>query len=374
MADPKEPRTSAEGPAPRPPADGGRVVEGSGGAADLSDRERQVLNALVDAHIHSGEPIGSKALADAPALQVSPQTIRNVLAALHERGLIAQPHTSAGRVPTDVGLRYYVDSLVRFTPPAPAVQGEIESRLEDAGGVDHALREAARLLSRLARQTCVVLAPPVSQDRLRHLELLRLRDDAVLFIVVSADGRVQNRLLEWTAGPAPSSSELQQMGARLTALLADKTLEEGRRVLDEAIAGTRTALTKIDEELLRLSRSGVEALLPDPAVHVDGTSHLIALTDDEEARRQQRELLALLDEQQRVRALFDDAVRAPGVRIFIGAENPAAALSQAGVVTATVGSGTAVGLLGVIGPRHLDYRRVVPLVDATAAIISRLLG
>ncbi len=340
----------------------------------LSERERQVLNALVDAHISTGEPIGSKALADVAELQVSPQTIRNVLAALHERGLIAQPHTSAGRVPTDIGLRYYVDSLVRFTPPAPQVQGEIESRLEDAGGVDHALREAARLLSRLARQTCVVLAPPVSQERVRHIELLRLRDDAVLFILVSGDGRVQNRLLEWLGSPAPSSSELQAVGARLTELLQGKTLEEGRAVIDDAIASTRLALNAIEEQLLRLSKSGVEAFLPDPAVHVDGTSHLIAVTDDHDVRTQQRELLALLDEQVGVRALFDNAVRAPGVRIFIGAENPAAALSQAGVVTATVGSGTAVGLLGVIGPRHLDYRRVVPLVDATAAIISRLLG
>lgn len=333
-----------------------------------------MLNALVDAHIDSGEPIGSRALADAASLQVSPQTIRNVLAALHERGLIAQPHTSAGRVPTDVGLRYYVDSLVRFTPPAPQVQGEIESRLEDAGGVDHALREASRVLSRLVRQTCVVLAPPVSQDRVRHVELLRLRDDAVLFIVVSVDGRVQNRLIEWSPGIAPSPSELLQMGGRLTALLADKTLEEGRRVLDDAVNDVSSALTRVEEKLMQLSRSSVAALLPDPPVHIDGTSHLIGASDDEEARKQQRDLLALLDEAQRVRALFDDAVRAPGVRIFIGAENPSAALSQAGVVTATVGSGTAVGLLGVIGPRHLDYRRVVPLVDATAAIISRLLG
>ena len=340
----------------------------------LSERERQVLNALVDAHISTGEPIGSKVLADVGELQVSAQTIRNVLGALHDRGLIAQPHTSAGRVPTDLGFRYYVDSLVRFTPPAAQVQGEIAARLEDAGGVDNALREAARLLSRLVRQTCVVLAPPVGQDRVRHLELLRLRDDAVLFIVVSIDGRVQNRLFEWRDGPAPSAVELHSAARRLTEMLVDKPLEEGRRLLDDAVNNTRDALSRLDERLLALGRDGVTALLPDPAVHVDGTGHLVAASDDQQVRHQQKELLLLLDEQQRVRALFDGAARSPGVRIFIGAENPAAALSQAGVVTATVGTGAAVGLLGVIGPRHLDYRRVVPLVDATAAIITRLLG
>lgn len=342
---------------------------------ELSERERQILLALVDSHIRSGEPIGSKALADAVENAVSPQTIRNVLAALHERGLIAQPHTSAGRVPTDTGLRYYVDTLVRFTPPAAEAQGEI-ARLEDAGGVDHALREASRVLARLSRQTCLVLAPPVAKDRVRHLELVRLRDDAVLFIVVSVDGRVQNRLLEWpiARGPAPSPADLERAGARLTALLDGKTLEEGRALLDAAVTSTQAALSAVDGEILRLSKAGVDALLPDPQVHVDGTSHLVTATVDEAVRQRQRDLLALLDEQQRVRALFDDAVGAPGVRIFIGAENPAAALSQAGVVTATVGTGTAVGLLGVIGPRHLDYRHVVPLVDATAAILSRLLG
>jgi heat-inducible transcriptional repressor len=342
---------------------------------DLSERERQVLQALVDAHIDSGEPIASRALADASTLQVSPQTIRNVLAVLGERGLIAQPHTSAGRVPTDLGLRYYVDSLVRFTPPAPQVKGEIETRLEDAGGVDHALREASRVLSRLSRQASVVLAPPVAADRVQHIEFVRLRDDAILFIVVSAEGRVQNRLMEWRDGMAPSSSELHEAARRMTGMLVGRTLEEGRAVLDAAVRDTRAALSRVDEQLLALSRAHVAALLPEPAVHVDGTSHLLSVAiDDGEVRRQQRALLELLDEQNRVRALLDVAVGAPGVRIFIGHENPQAALAGASVVTATVGSGRAVGVVGVIGPRHLDYRRVVPLVDATASVVSRLLG
>jgi heat-inducible transcriptional repressor len=342
---------------------------------DLSERERQVLQALIDAHIATGEPIGSRALADASSLQVSPQTIRNVLATLGDRGLIAQPHTSAGRVPTDLGLRYYVDSLVRFSPPTPQVQGEIETRLEDAGGVDHALREASRVLSRLARQACVVLAPSVAADRVRHVELVRLRDDAVLFIVVSVEGRVQNRLMEWRDGPAPSPMELDAAARRMTELLADRTLEEGRSILAAAVVDTKAALSRVEEQLLALSRAHVDALLPDPAVHVDGTSHLLrAHGDDDSAHRQQKELLELLDEQTRVRALLDAASNAPGVRIFIGQENPQAALSGASVVTATVGAGRAIGVIGVIGPRHLDYRRVVPLVDVTASVVSRLLG
>ncbi len=341
---------------------------------DLSDREGQVLLALIDAHISSGEPIGSKALADHGGVSVSPQTVRNVLAALSERGLISQPHTSAGRVPTDLGLRYYVDSLVRFSPPAPQVRGEIASRLEDAGGVDQALKEASRLLARLSQKACVVLAPPPASDRVAKVELLRLRDDAILFIAVSVEGRVQNRLLEWRHGNAPLASLLHMTSSRLTEMLAGKTLQEGQRLLADALAETRTQLGAVENELLRLSQKGVAAFLPDPAVHVDGTSHLIVDNDDGDARRRQKELLTLLDEQQRVREILDGASDAPGVRVFIGAENADSALSTAGIVTATVGNGRAVGVLGVIGPRHLDYGRVVPLVDVTAAILSRLMG
>ncbi len=341
----------------------------------MTERERKVLEALVEAHIASGEPIASRALADGAFLQVSPQTIRNVLAVLGERGFIAQPHPSAGRVPTDLGLRYYVDSLVRFSPPAPKVQGEIENRLEDAGGVDHALREASRVLSRLARQACVVVAPPVAADRVQHVEFVRLRDDAILFIVVSAEGRVQNRLMEWRTGTAPSSVDLHAAGRRMTAMLAGRTLQEGQEFLSAAVVDTRAALGLVEERLLELSRAHVGALLPEPAVHVDGTSHLLTPAfEDQEVRKQQRDLLALLDEQTRVRALLDAAMAAPGVRVFIGQENPVAALAGASVVTATLGTGRALGVIGVIGPRHLDYRRVVPLVDVTASIVSRLLG
>jgi heat-inducible transcriptional repressor len=346
------------------------------GAKDLSERESRVLQALVDAHIGSGEPIGSKALTDQSGLAVSPQTVRNVLAALSERGLISQPHTSAGRIPTDLGLRYYVDALMRFTPPAAQVQGEIETRLEEAGGVDQALREATRVLSRLSKQACVVLAPPPSLDRVAHVELLRLRDDAVLFIAVSIEGRVQNRLLEWPTPPAPPPSTLEATSARLTEMLAGRTVAEAQAVLERSVQETREALDAVAHQILLLSQTGLQGLTPEAAVHIDGTSNLLGDVDDGDARRRQRELLALLDEQHQVRAFLDIAAQAPGVRVFIGAENSSRALAGTSVVTSTVGAqgGGAVGVLGVIGPRHLDYSRVVPLVDVTAAVLSRLLG
>ncbi|MCC7070245.1 MAG: heat-inducible transcription repressor HrcA [Deltaproteobacteria bacterium] len=337
----------------------------------LSERERAVLQALIDAHIATTEPVASKAIAEIAELGVSPQTVRNVLAALHERGLIDQPHTSAGRVPTDRGLRYYVDSLLRWQAPSGAEQAEIEARIVD-GGVDGALREASRVLTRLARYTTIVVQARPTAERIRHVELLRLRDDAVLLIAVTEEGRVQNRLLQWrgaAAEQAPDERTLERTSQRLDALLAGHTFAEARTALLAEASSHRAELDRLERKLLALSAEGLRASEP-PQVLVDGTGHLLEDATDLEHTR---ELLHLLEEAERASELLERADAAPGIRIFIGDENPAA-LSERGVVVAPIGSGGALGTLGVIGPRHLDYARVVPLVDLTAQVVAKVLG
>lgn len=337
----------------------------------LSERERAVLQALVDAHIATNEPVGSKAIAEITELGVSPQTVRNVLAALHERGLIDQPHTSAGRVPTDRGLRYYVDSLLRLQVPSEAQQAEIEVRIADAG-VDGALREASRVLTRLARHTTIVVQPRASSERIKHVELLLLRDDAALLIAVSEEGRVQNRLLQWRGEPgdaAPDERSLERLSQRLAAILAGRTFGEGRAALLAEASGHRAELDALERKLIALSAEGLRAA-PAPQVLVEGTGHLLEEAAD---LARTRELLHLLEEAERTSELLERADAAPGIRIFIGDENPAA-LAERGVVVAPLGDGGALGTLGVIGPRHLDYARVVPLVDLTAQVVARVFG
>ena len=337
----------------------------------LSERERSVLQALVDAHIATNEPVGSKAIAEIAELGLSPQTVRNVLAALHERGLIDQPHTSAGRVPTDRGLRYYVDSLLRLQTPSDAQQAEIEARIANAG-VDGALREASRVLTRIARHTTIVVQARPAGERVRHVELLRLRDDAALLIVVSEEGRVQNRLLQWhpeQGERAPDEHSLERYGQRLSGLLAGKSFAEGRSALLALVQSRQAELDLLEKKLLALSAEGLRTSA-EPRVLVEGTGHLL---QDKTDLERTRELLHLLEEDERTSELMERADAAPGIRIFIGDENPAA-LAQRGVVVAALGASGALGTLGVIGPRHLDYGRVVPLVDLTAQVVAKVLG
>jgi heat-inducible transcriptional repressor len=354
--------------------------------ADLSDRERRILQALIDEYISTASPVGSKALVELTDLSVSPATVRNVLAALAEQGLIDQPHTSAGRVPTDRGLRYYVDSLLELQQPSAEVHDQISARIGEASEVQESLREASRVLSRLSRQTSLVIALQPDSAPIQHVELVRLRDDAVLLIVVTAEGKVQNRLLDWSkplgggqdAGhirePAPTRAELVLLSERLSGLLIGSTFEEGQQTIATMLADARAELSRVEKRVLTITHGGLSA--SDAAdVHVEGTAHLLQGPADQEAVRRTQELLSFLDEHDRLKNVLARAIEAPGVRVFIGEENPAAQLIERGVVTAPIsgGSGQRLGMLGVIGPRHLDYARVVPLVDLTARVVARVL-
>lgn len=341
----------------------------------LSERERLVLQGLIEEHIATAEPVGSKAIASIADIGVSPATIRSVLAELMDRGLIEQPHTSAGRVPTDRGLRYYVDCLLKLQAPTDDERGEITARIGEAGAADAALKEASKVLRRLSRHTTLVVAARAEVGRLKHLELLRLRDDAVLLILVTVDGKVQNRLLEWRGERAPEATALEKAGRRITELVEGRTFDEARAALGQEMQKAQSELADLERKLLELSAqslasaSGAQAITGGE-VHVEGTAHLLEKAPSLERTK---ELLALLEEDERVQALLEQASRAPGIRVFIGEENPARALAERGVVTAPLGPGGSLGVLGVIGPRHLDYNRVVPLVDLTAEILRRTL-
>jgi len=344
----------------------------------LSERERQVLEAIVDAHRASGEPVSSSALAAIVDLGVSPQTIRNVMGVLAERGLIEKPHLSAGRVPTATGLRLYVDSILRLEAPPEEVQSEIVSRLHRAPNVEGVVDEASRVLSRLARHATLVRAPRADGARLRHVDLVRLREDAMLVILVTEQGLVQNRIVELARASAVDAGLTPERLAQLSRALSDevrgRTLDDARRHLVNDIARAEQSLAAEDA---RIARDAARRALDDaereataPALRLQGEKHLLS-GDDPGAVARVRELHELIDEKSALVELLDDATRAPGIRIFIGKESGLAEL--AGLTVVAMGYGReegVVGGLGVIGPMHMDFARVVPLVAFTAELVS----
>jgi heat-inducible transcriptional repressor len=345
----------------------------------LSEREQRVLEAVVNAHIDSREPVGSKTLAQ--LMPLSPASIRNVMAALHERGLINKPHASAGRIPTSAGLRYYVDMLLKMQP-APGEAELAMRRVADAGSVDRGMEEAGRVLSRLSQKACLIRAPRPRAVRLRQIELLRLRDDALLVILVTADGSVQNRLVEigpvggerLVKGPLPAEVTLERMSRYLSERVAGKTLAELRPLLEAEIASAREEAGALEQEALRLGRAAMGELPPPDAVVIEGQRHLVAGSSSQDPSRLSG-VFSVLEERTRLLELLDRAEEAPGVRIFIGEENPLLELADLSVVTSTYGADEEVfGTLGVIGPVHMDYARVVPLVELAARAISQLLA
>lgn len=347
----------------------------------LSERESQVLSAIVECHIESREPVGSKTLAARGDLRCSPATIRNVMAQLHQRGLIAQPHTSAGRVPTHLGLRFFVDCMLQMQLPPAHVQEEISAHVQEAGSVERALDEAGRVLARLSQKACIVGAPRSERVRLKQIDFVRLRNDALLVLLVTSEGFVQNRLLEVDAqspllrhGQLPDQGELSRMGRCLSERGEGQTLAELLHQLQAEKAETSDELDRLHRAATELGRVALaETGLEHVGLRVEGERHLLDMDDPKQSQRIQ-ELLGILDEKTQLVSLLDRACDAPGIRVFIGDENPLREFAEMSVITASYGEGSRVlGTLGVIGPTRMDYAKVVPMVQFTAQAVSRLL-
>jgi heat-inducible transcriptional repressor len=343
----------------------------SGEISELTDRMREIFGLVVEAYLERGAPVGSKALTG--TIGLSPASIRGVMQELEERGLLTHPHTSAGRVPTDSGLRLFVDGIMQASAPDPRERAEIERQIGRDQPIEDALAAASAALSGLSQAAGVVLAP--RQDlRLRQFSLVPLSADRALAVLVGSDGSVENRVVALDRGTSPAA--LEQVANFVTARLAGMTLSEAEARLRQEIREQKDA---IDSAAAELVASGLAAWSQDharrPVLIVRGQANLIddsAAADLERVRR----LLDELEDRQEIARLLESARDAPGCRIFIGSENRMFALSGSSVIAAPYrGShGEVVGVVGVIGPTRLNYARVVPMVDFTAKALTRLIG
>lgn len=327
---------------------------------------------VVESYIDTGAPVGSRTVSKFAGLNLSPASIRNVMQDLEEAGLLASPHTSAGRVPTESGLRLFVDGMMQSAEPSADERRAIESQITGEGPIEEALTAATAVLSGLSACAGVVLVP--KRDAiLKAFSFARLSPSQVLAIMVGSDNSVENRLV--SIDPAISDSALLEASNYISARLSGLTLSEAQIRLDEEI---RAEKAQLDAASQKLVRDGLAIWSLDandrPVLIVRGQSNLI---DDAAAADldRVRQLLDELESKEEIARLVDSAREAQSTRIFIGSENNLFSLSGSSVIAAPYreAGGKVVGVVGVIGPTRLNYARIVPMVDFTAQALGRLI-
>ena len=339
---------------------------------DLSNRARDIFRLVVEGYLESGTPMGSKALAGEGGVNLSPASIRSVLAELEQRGLLAAPHTSAGRMPTETGLRLFVDAMMQVAEPTREERAAIEQRLAEPGPIERALEETSALLSDLSGAAGMVMVP-TREPKLAQISLTALDANRVLAVLVGEDGHIENRIIALPVEALGTS--LEQASNYLTARCSGRTLAQAASMVEKEIASGKSALDEASRDLVQ---RGLAVWSEDasnrPVLIVRGQANLLdetALGDIERVRS----LLDDLESKQSVAGLLERARRADAMRIFIGSENRLFSLSGSSVIASPYRDreGKVVGVLGVIGPTRLNYARVVPMVDFTAQSLSRLI-
>jgi heat-inducible transcriptional repressor len=333
-----------------------------------NDRKLEVLRAIVEDYIATNEPVGSKTLVDRHNLGVSSATIRNDMAALEEEGLIAQPHTSAGRVPTDAGYRMFVDRLTEVKPLSGAERRAIAKFLDGAVDLDDVLHRAVRALAQLTRNVAVVQYPALSRSRIRHLELVMISTTRLMLVVITDTGRVEQRLVD-LAAPVIDEN-VYELRATLNAHLRDRPLSEAPEIVgnlpeqvEPKLRGLLATLTSVLLEVLVEPTSD--------RIVLGGTANLSQQTLDFPAIRP---VLEALEEQVVLLRLLDQSMTSSKVLVRIGNETEHEGLAAASVVSTGYGvHGAAVGAVGVLGPRRMDYGHTMARVAAVARYVGTLL-
>jgi heat-inducible transcriptional repressor len=342
---------------------------------DLTDRQRRILTRLVVEYVEQGEPVSSARLAGHGTLKVSSATIRTVLARLEEQGLVRQPHTSAGRVPTDSGYRLYVDALLDARRRTRGAR-EGGARLRRVGTVDALLEQASQELSRASHQIGFALAPAFPSVCLRHIDFARLDDDRVLVIVVTTGGHVTHRVIE--PGESYDSTSLAHAANYINSEFVGLTLHEARTAILERMRQERMLYDALVAQALRLAQAGLHEVEPEETLHLQGTSYLLEDLLGESADRDAtletlRALFRVIEEKHRLIALLTGYIEASGITVVIGSEHSSPDLQSFSVVASTFNDGSRTGTVGVIGPTRMRYERAISAVDRVSLALTKAL-
>jgi heat-inducible transcriptional repressor len=341
----------------------------------LNHRSRRILFAAVTEYIATGQPVGSRTLSRKYAIELSPATIRNVLADLEEAGFLVQPHTSAGRVPTEAALRAFIEALTDFQAIPRARQQEMIQRFEEIfsrSGTSNAdvLRETGRFVSEITGAAAVVGSSPTDQRKLKQLRFIRTRPDQLLAVMVFADGVVENRYID-VDGEALGESELTRVHNLLGDVVEGRTIHDVRDLFARRLNEGRDEMDELREQAFDLGHQAVSDLARGPdGVVIEGGARLIESADVTDVDRV-KELVSMLEERENLIDLLDKTMDAGSVTVFIGSETGEFGKAQLSLVVAPFGDRDRPGgTVGVLGPTRMDYARMLPLVDATAAAIT----
>ncbi len=339
---------------------------------ELTTRARDVFRIVVESYLESGTPVGSRTISKLGPLNLSPASIRNVMQDLEEMGLLAAPHTSAGRMPTESGLRLFVDGMMQAASPTADERAAIETQIDGTGPVEDALAAASAALSGLSACAGLVMVPSAGV-RVRQFSFVALSDSQALAILVGTDGSVENRVIDLP--PGTSAAALAEAGNYLTARLSGLTLAEATARIYAEIGVERHELDVLSRDLVA---KGLAIWATDqaqrPVLIVRGAANLIDAQAAANLDRV-RQLLMEIEGKEELARLLDGARDGPSTKIFIGSENKLFALSGSSVIAAPYHGrdGQVVGVVGVIGPTRLNYARIVPMVDFTAQTLTKLM-
>jgi len=337
----------------------------------LGDRDTRVLKTVVVQYIATGEPVGSRMVAKFSGLNLSPASIRNVMMDLEERGYLRQPHTSAGRLPTALGFRYYVDHILPIAKLGPRMQKQITNALALPEVEPQELfRQASRVLSTVSGHPALVLAPRPQGMRLKHVQFISLGGDGVLTVLVGQDHQVQTRFVR--SSTRYSQGQLDRFSQYLNELCQDLTLGETRRQILARMEEDKNLFDKMVSQALSLSRQALQSD-EEEELYIEGTSQILDYPEFAADVEKIRTLFKAFEEKHHLINLLDQTLASQGVQIIISPDEHFPEMQLSVVASSYAGNRTPVGSLGIIGPMRMDYGRVIPIVRFTASMVTDLL-
>ena len=337
----------------------------------LAERDTRVLKTVVVHYIATGEPVGSRTVAKLSGLNLSPASIRNLMLDLEERGFLRQPHTSAGRLPTALGFRYYVDYILPVQELAPRMQKQIKNALALPEVEPQELfRQASRVLSAVSGHPALVLAPRPQGMRLKHIQFISMGGDGVLTVLVAQDHQVQTRFVRSTI--RYTQEQLDRFSQYLNELCQNLTLGETRRQILARMEEDKHLFDKIVSQALSLSRQALQNE-EEEELYIEGTSQILDYPEFTEDVEKIRTLFKAFEEKHHLITLLDQTLASQGVQIIISPDEQFPEMQLSVVASSYSGDRTPVGSLGVIGPMRMDYGRVIPIVRYTASMVTNLL-